>query len=137
MNLAHQNILLTLDVIAGKLAKKSPPEPPPVCAQPTTAGATATALAVAMKVGEGQVQVISFRGKLLISVLLSNDSMNRLAQAPIDLGNMCVFVSKFVDVPIYFWSGAGWSTSVEGGSLCVQSGTTPTPWVCAEDQLEN
>lgn len=137
MKLTHQSVMLTLDVVAGKLIRKDPLQPPPVCAQSMVAGATATALAVAMKLREAQVQVISFQGKILISVLVSGASLKDLTLSPINLNDMCVLMSKFSDVPIYFWSGAGWSAHAEGGSLCVQIGTTPPPWVYAEDQMEN
>jgi hypothetical protein len=137
MNPAHQSVLLTLDVVAGKLIRKDPLQPPPECMQSMVAGATATALAVAMRLRDAQVQVILFQGELLISVLASTASLQALTPSPVNLNDMCVLMSKFSDVPIYFWSGAGWSAHAEGGSLCVQVGTTPTPWVYAEDQVEN
>ena len=137
MHLARQNIMLTLDVVAGKVVRKDPQTPHAACAQAMIAGATAAALTVAMSLGVAQVRVIYYRDKPLISVLVSGADLQRLYQTAVNLNDMCVLMSKFVDVPIYFWSGAGWAARVEDGRLCIESGVTPPPWVCAEDQVEN
>lgn len=137
MHLVHQSVMLTIDVVAGKVVRKDPAMAPSGCAKMATAGATTAALAVAMRLGGAQVQVISYRDKSLVSVLTSGADLQRLTQATVKLNDMCVLVSRFVDVPIYFWSGAGWAVRVEDGGLCVESGVAPPPWVCAEDQVEN
>ena len=137
MHLVHQSVMLTIDVVAGKVVRKDPAMAPSGCAKMATAGATTAALAVAMRLGGAQVQVISYRDKSLVSVLTSGADLQCLTQAAVKLNDMCVLVSRFVDVPIYFWSGAGWAVRVEDGGLCVESGVTPPPWVCAEDQVEN
>lgn len=137
MHLARQSIMLTFDVVAGKVVRKDPPVPPAVCAQTMVAGATTAALALAMNLSVAQVRVISYQGKTLVSVLVSGADLQRLSRGEVNLNDMCVLVSKFVDVPIYFWSGAGWAARVEDGCLCTESGVTPPPWVCAEDQVEN
>lgn len=137
LDLVHQSVMLTLDVVAGKVVRKDPAAPPAACAKAATAGATTAALTVAMSLDAAQVQVISYRGKVLISALMSGADLQKLSQATAKLNDMCVLVSRFVDVPIYFWSGAGWAVRVEDSGLCVESGVTPPPWVCTEDQVEN
>lgn len=137
LDLVHQSVMLTLDVVAGKVVRKDPAAPPAACAKAATAGATTAALTVAMSLDAAQVQVISYRGKVLISVLMSGADLQKLSRATAKLNDMCVLVSRFVDVPIYFWSGAGWAVRVEDSGLGVESGVTPPPWVCTEDQVEN
>lgn len=137
LDLVHQSVMLTLDVVAGKVVRKDPAAPPAACAKAATAGATTAALTVAMSLDAAQVQVISYRGKVLISALMSVEDLQKLSRATAKLNDMCVLVSRFVDVPIYFWSGAGWAVRVGDGGLCVESGVTPPPWVCTEDQVEN
>jgi sugar phosphate isomerase/epimerase len=46
---------------------------------------------------------------------VSGADLQRLYQTAVNLTDMCVLMSKFVDVPIYFWSGAGWAARVEDG----------------------
>ncbi len=55
LNLAHQSVMLTLDVVAGKVVRKDPATPPAVCAKAATAGATTAALTVAMSLDAAQV----------------------------------------------------------------------------------
>lgn len=136
MNLARQHIIATIDIINGKMVRKDPKEtygfhPNKII------GAMTAALVVATRVGEAQVQAISYRDKLSISVLLSNNHLQSLCESPLDFSDMCVLVGNFAEIPIYFWSGAGWSVCVQNDLLHVQSGATPPPWICSEDQLEN
>jgi hypothetical protein len=139
-NLAGQDILLTCDVVCGPsgVKTKTTGDAEGVWAIKGFGPVLLQVIAMAAGLGEARVEAVRFRGELMISVLTSPRNITRLSKSnDVDFSNLCVCVSRVAKIPIYFWAGAGWSACARDGELHVEIGTTPPPWVCATDLVEN
>jgi hypothetical protein len=140
INLASQDILLNCDVVRGPrgIKTKTTGDAEGVWEIKDFGPVLIQVIAMAAGLGEARVEAIRFRGELLISVLTSPRNITQLSRSSdVDFGNLCVCVSHVMGIPIYFWAGAGWSACAKDGELHVEIGTTPPPWVCMTDLVEN
>lgn len=87
--------------------------------------------------GEARVDLIQggqadTQSKPKISVLTSWDRLQRLTSSTLNPTSLCILSGEFCGFQVYFWSGAGWTISVQDGELKVCEGAPPLPWEWCE-----
>jgi hypothetical protein len=87
--------------------------------------------------GEARIDLIQdsqadTQSKPKISVLTSWDRLQRLTSSTLNPTSLCILSGEFCGLQVYFWSGAGWTVSVQDGELKVCEGAPPLPWAWCE-----
>jgi len=124
--------LASLDLISGEVRRSHQLH----LIQPGWMPALSLVFEKCSSLGEARIDLIQdqaeAQAKPKISALTSWDRLQRLTSSPLDPTNLCILSGEFCGLQVYFWSGAGWTVSVQDGDLKVCEGAPLLPWEWCE-----